>query len=104
MKAAATTRNLRRIVMATALILASAAAVAQDPALPSPRSTPDSAPQRKDRLAADTAKLLKLATELKAAVDKSTKDQLSIAVVKKAGEVEKLARTLREEMKTTPAN
>lgn len=60
--------------------------------------------ERKDQLAADSAKLLKLATELKADVDKTTKDQLSIAVIKKADEVEKLARKVRDEMKMIPAN
>jgi hypothetical protein len=59
---------------------------------------------QKDQLADDSARLLKLATELKAAVDKSTKDQLSVTVIQKADEVEKLARKVREEMRTTPAN
>lgn len=60
--------------------------------------------ERKDQLAADSAKLLKLATELKADVDKTTKDQLSVAVIKKADEVEKLARKVRDEMKMIPGN
>lgn len=60
--------------------------------------------ERKDQLAADSAKLVKLAKELKADVDKTTKDQLSIAVIKKADEVEKLARKVRDEMKMIPAN
>jgi len=51
-------------------------------------------------IARDFANLLKLANDLKAAVDKSTKDTLSIPVVRKAGEIEKLARQLKEQEKT----
>ena len=57
--------------------------------------------QRQKDLAADTAKLLALANELKAEMDKSTKDTLSLAVMRKAEEVEKLARKVRDEMKAT---
>jgi hypothetical protein len=65
-----------------------------------PQAQPtDPAPEEKNRLASDSARLLKLATELKAAVDKSTKDQLSVTVIQKADEVEKLARKVREEMR-----
>lgn len=39
--------------------------------------------------------MLKLATDLKAEVDKSTKDQLSVTVVRKASEIERLARRVR---------
>lgn len=97
MKAGRSTRTFGYCLLALPLLLQSALSIAQTP-------RPDSIQQRKDQLAADTAKLLKLATELKAAVDKSTKDQLSIAVVKKAGEVEKLARKVREELKTSVNN
>jgi hypothetical protein len=60
--------------------------------------------QRKDQLAADTAKLLQLANELKAEMDKSTKDTLSLSVVKKAEQVEKLAHKVRDEMKVSMGN
>jgi len=60
--------------------------------------------KRKDQLAADTAQLLKLANELKAEMDKSTKDELSLAVIKKADQVEKLAHKVRDEMKLTIGN
>jgi hypothetical protein len=55
--------------------------------------------QRQQQLVADTAKLLELATDLKAEVDKSNKDTLSLAVVKKAEEIEKLAKTVKEKMR-----
>jgi hypothetical protein len=53
---------------------------------------------RQAQIVADSEKLLKLSQELKAEVAKSNKDTLSIAVIKKAEEVEKLAKTLKEEM------
>jgi hypothetical protein len=56
----------------------------------------------KDRQAAikrDTDKLLALATELKDYVDKSNENVLSLDVVKKAEEIEKLAHHVKEEMK-----
>jgi nitric oxide reductase activation protein len=55
--------------------------------------------ERQKRLVADTEKLLALATDLKAQVDKSNKDTLSVDVIKKAEEIEKLARSVKERMK-----
>jgi hypothetical protein len=60
--------------------------------------------QRQKQLEDDTAKLLVLANELKAEMDKSTKDTLSLSVIKKAEEIEKLARKVRGEMKTNTGN
>ena len=54
---------------------------------------------RQKRLVADTEKLLVLATDLKTQVDKSTKDTLSVDVIKKADEIEKLAHSVKERMK-----
>lgn len=54
---------------------------------------------RQEEIVKDTNKLLALATELKADVDKTNKDTLSIDVIKKADEIEKLARTVRDKMK-----
>ena len=54
---------------------------------------------RQKRLVEDTAKLLELANELKAEVDKSDKNTLSLAVVRKADEIEKLAHSVKERMK-----
>jgi hypothetical protein len=51
-------------------------------------------PQRQ-KIVSECADLLKLATDLKEQVDKSTKDQLSAAVVHKADEIEQLARKLK---------
>lgn len=55
--------------------------------------------QRQDELKRDTDKLFQLATELKQYVDKTNEDVLSIEVLKKAEEIEKLAHSVRERMK-----
>jgi hypothetical protein len=55
--------------------------------------------ERQKRLVADTEKLLALATDLKAQVDKTNKDTLSVDVIKKADEIEKLAHSVKERMK-----
>jgi len=57
--------------------------------------------ERKKQIAEDSAKLLKLATELKTEVDKTTKDTLSLTVIRKADEIEKLAHGVKEKMKLT---
>jgi hypothetical protein len=55
--------------------------------------------KRQQDIRGDTDKLLQLATELKAAVDKSDENMLSLDVVRKADEVEKLAKKVKEKMK-----
>jgi hypothetical protein len=55
--------------------------------------------ERQKKLMADTDKLLLLATDLKQQVDKTNKDVLSVDVVKKAEEIEKLAKSVKERMK-----
>jgi len=57
--------------------------------------------ERKKQIADDTSKLLELATQLKAEVDKTSKDTLSINVIRKAESIEKLARGVKEKMKLT---
>jgi hypothetical protein len=89
------------MILAAMCVAGGMAGMAQNAAQPAATPTVQ---ERKDQLAVDSAKLLKLATELKVDVDKSTKDQLSVAVIKKADEVEKLARKVRDEMKMIPAN
>ena len=54
---------------------------------------------RQKQLVQDTNKLLSLAKELKEEVDKSNADTLSVDVVKKAGEIEKLAKSVKDRMK-----
>ena len=57
--------------------------------------------ERKRQISDDTAKLLELATELKTEVDKTSKDTLSLNVIRKAESIEKLAKGVREKMKLT---
>jgi hypothetical protein len=54
---------------------------------------------REASLKADTDKPLKLAVELKDYVDKSNENVLSLDVVKKADEIEKLAHSVKDKMK-----
>jgi hypothetical protein len=54
---------------------------------------------RQKQIVEDTAQLLDLATKLKDAVDKSSKDQLSLDVVNTATEIEKLAKVVKEKMR-----
>jgi len=54
---------------------------------------------RQALLKADTDRLLKLAVELKDSVDKSSENVLSLEVVKKAEEIEKLAHSVKDKMK-----
>ena len=55
--------------------------------------------ERQADLKRDTEKLLKLATELKEYVDKTNENVLSLNVLKKAEEIEKLAHSVKDKMK-----
>jgi len=55
--------------------------------------------ERQAQLQRDTDNLLKLANQLKQYVDKSNENTLSLDVVKKAEEIEKLAHSVKEKMK-----
>jgi hypothetical protein len=50
-------------------------------------------------LKADTDKLLKLSVELKDYVDKADENVLSLDVIKKAEEIEKLAKSVKDKMR-----
>jgi hypothetical protein len=80
---------------------------AQAPDQTKHESTPDTknaklspADARKAQILEDTNRLYRMAEELKAEVAKSNKDILSVAVVKKADEIEKLAKSLKERMRS----
>ena len=55
--------------------------------------------ERKKQLQDDSVRLLALATELKTEVDKTNKDMLSVTVIRKAAEIEKLAHDVRIKMR-----
>ena len=55
--------------------------------------------ERQALLRSDTDRLVKLTAELKDYVDKSNENVLSLDVVKKAEEIEKLARSVKDKMK-----
>ena len=55
--------------------------------------------QRQANLKRDTEKLLKLSTELKEYVDKTNENVMSLDVIKKAEEIEKLAHSVKMKMR-----
>jgi hypothetical protein len=57
--------------------------------------------ERKKQISDDSARLLTLAGDLKSEVDKTSKDTLSLIAIRKADEIEKLARNVKEKMKLT---
>ena len=71
---------------------AQAAATGQQGKTESQAVVPDG---KKKPIADQTANLLKLANSLKAEVDKTNADTLSISVIRQADEIEKLARKMR---------
>ena len=54
---------------------------------------------RQQEIKKDTDKLLELANELKQYVDKTNENIISLDVIKKAEQIEKLARTVKDKMK-----
>ena len=95
---------MRTPIKLVLLISLSAVSLAQSgtPAPPQQQPAPSDqrpmtpAEKRKADLQADTERLYKLTQELKTEVEKSNKDTLSVSVVKKAQEVERLAKSIKE--------
>lgn len=54
---------------------------------------------RQKKLVSDVDKLVSLTNELKASLDKTSKDELSLEVIKKASEIERLAHDVQNRMK-----
>ena len=57
------------------------------------------AAERQQKMLDDAQRLLDMAQKLKLSVDKSTKDQLSMEVVREADQIEKLARQVKDRMR-----
>jgi hypothetical protein len=55
--------------------------------------------ERQAQLRRDTERLFRLSSELKQYVDKSSENTLSLEVIKKADEIEKLAHSVKDKMK-----
>jgi hypothetical protein len=68
---------------------------------PAPQAAPTPGAEHKRQISDDSAKLLTLAMALKAEVDKTNKDMLSLDVIRKADEIEKLAHNVRDKMKVS---
>ena len=73
--------------------------MSQDTATDTATGTATRDEERKRQLAAQSAELLRMATALKAEVDKSTKDELSVTVVRRADEIVQMTRRMRGETK-----
>jgi hypothetical protein len=56
---------------------------------------------RKKQMADDTDRMIKLIADLKTEIDKASKDELSLTVIRKADEIERLAHNIKEKMKLT---
>lgn len=106
MKTRASSFSFTIMALCIASLLGIAAAAQQSSSTPPSGKTTDAktepakplTPEEKKRadLVADTERLYKLTQELKAEVAKSNKDTLSVSVVKKAQEVERLAKSIKD--------
>jgi hypothetical protein len=73
---------------------------AQVPENPSKRQKSEAAEgERKKQIADESTQLLAMALSLKAEVDKTNKDTLSLNVIRKADAIERLARTVKEKIR-----
>jgi hypothetical protein len=55
--------------------------------------------ERKKQISADSDKLLKMATDLKDELDKTSKDTLSVSTIHKIDAIEKLARDMKDKLR-----
>ena len=62
----------------------------------------DERKRHQEEIRAGARKLLDLASQLKQAVDKTNENTLSMDVVRKADELEKMAKRLKEQLKNNP--
>ncbi|MGA8729294.1 MAG: hypothetical protein WB608_11140, partial [Terracidiphilus sp.] len=62
-------------------------------------NTPGS--DRRKQISDESTQLLALAIDLKTEVDKTNRDMLSISVIRKADQIEKLAHNVRDKLKQT---
>jgi hypothetical protein len=111
-------KYFRRALCLVAVFVVALACTAQDgkPPVDSVKATPPAADakvqqpngdkpgnaaitDRKKQIADESAELLNMALALKAEVDKTTKDTLSLNVIKKADQIEKLAKSVKDKMK-----
>jgi len=90
-----------RSVVVTALLgcLLAAPLPGQNPAQTPAPATATAKEAREAKIAADAEKLYQMALDLKVEIDKSNKDTVSLSITQKAAEIEKLAKTLKQEMR-----
>jgi hypothetical protein len=69
------------------------------PPPPTPKPADAGGDAARQQINNETANLLAMAYALKAEVDRTNQDQLSISVVRKAGQIEQMARKVRDELR-----
>jgi hypothetical protein len=102
-----TMKTLRIVAVGMALVIAGSATVSDGQTSLMSRSESALLMEQKKmrfeehqkQLKADTDKLVALSTALKEQVDSANKDVLSLDMLKKAEQIEKLARTVKERIK-----
>lgn len=88
-----------RLLPIALLLAAFPTARAQDAiATPAP-APPKALSARQAQIAADTQRIFELSKQMKAELEKSGKDAVSVSVLREAAEIERLTRTLAERMK-----
>ena len=94
-------KMLRTAIIGMVLVTAGAAPLPSQRALETQRIEQEKMriAERQKRLVEDMDKLLVLTTALKEQVDQSNKDILSVDMIKKAEEIEKLAHSVKERIK-----
>lgn len=93
-------RVCRVAILALFVMAGASVARAQSPAEPSAKASTktDSSDPKRAKLIADTRRMLTLSREVQAEMAKSTPDTLSLDVVKKVEELQKLAAVVKAEM------
>jgi len=94
-------KMLRTAIIGMVLVTAGSAPLPSQRALETQRIEQEKMriAERQKRLVEDMDKLLVLTTALKEQVDQSNKDILSVDMIKKAEEIEKLAHSVKERIK-----
>ena len=95
-------KSLTLVLIGATLVTAGSAKIGEGQMLPSHLMVEQQkirVAERQKQLAADTDRLVSLTTALKAQVNESDKNILSLDMIKKADEIEKLAHSVKERMK-----
>ena len=90
---------MRTLVLLSAVAVCASAQQGQKATSPAPTQQQTAVNPRKAQLKADSDALAKAATELKELLDKTKADEMSLPVIKKAEEVQRLAKQVQKDLK-----